>query len=237
MSQLPSVYNDRNKNDIVNPFLSTQRNFNQKISNLFYEMKIEHSPMYKLQLAREHFTSDFKAPSNAKSVQTQKPTFNIDTDIKKIKAEKIINEIHFINDRLNIYDDETFTSNTNNFFSTAVIDSITISHNDTSKPTNSKKHNMSKNKSCPLLYDVNKYDVNLNKDVSHKMLNSFNKTIVLKRTKPKILFNQRNLPPLKLKILTPTFPNDKTNTYLNRMKLYEMREKAEKKCKLIPFKY
>lgn len=232
MSNLPSVHLDRN-----NPLLSTQRNFNQKVSNLFYEMKIEHSPMYKLQFAREHFNCDFKSPSNVKSVQTQKPTFNIDADIKKSKAEKIINEINFINDRLNIYDEDTFTSNTNNFFSTAVIDSITLSHNESSKPTQNKKQTITKNKSCPLLYDVNQYDVNFNKAVSHKMINTFNKTILLKRTKPKIIFNQRNLPPLKLKILTPTFPNDKTKLYITRMKLYELREKAEKKCKLVPFKY
>lgn len=228
----------KNKNDIVNKYLLSQSQFNKNISNLYYEFSIKHSPQYKIQKAYEEYMKEFKfAEMNKKKKNKEREM------IKKNKGEKIINEIHYISDHLNYYtlDSDFFTNNENNvFFPTALEDQKIFKTNST-KNSNRTTRKMYRNRSTPCFNSLNKYEIDLsNFQNNNNNINYFRKTIVLKKSKKinaNTLKERSKLPLLSCKILSPTFPEDKAMTHYERMKLYELREKAENKCKLVPFKY
>ena len=229
---------EKNKNDIVNKFLLSQSQFNKNISNLYYELSIKHSPQYKIQKAYEEYIKEYKnAEKNKKKKNREREL------LKKNKGGKIINEIHYISDHLNYYalDSDFFTNNENNGFFPTSLEEQKIFKTNSTKNSNKTARKMYRNRSTPCFNSLNEYDIDLgNLQNNNNNINLFRKTIILKKPKKlntNIIKEKTKLPLLSCKILSPAFPEDKTMTHYERMKLYELREKAENKCKLVPFKY
>ena len=214
-------------NNIKNEFFIN----NNEISNLHFQLHHDNSPLFRIRESKEIFQTQFEQQPQKKCKL-----------IKHNKNKKILNQIKFLSERYNSFnndekihekDSESETKNilNINFFPTSLLDTKSKITSTTEKITNIKSLFMEKSK----LKKSNSCFLSLNKDYSN--LSSKRRVILLPKRNSEEKNKKKKIGFVAPKNIFVKFNFDKTKLPVLKLKQYEMHELINYKNKQHPFKF
>ena len=203
---------------------------NNEISNLHFQLHPDNSPFFRIKESKEIFQTQFEKPKKKTKL------------LKHNKNNKILNQIKFIAERYNSFnndeklyekDSESETKNmiNFNFFPTSLENTKSKITSSTEKITNIKslfmeKNNLKKSNSCFL---------SLNKDYSN--LSTKRRLVVLSKRNSEENYKKKKIGFVEPKNIFVKFKIDKTKLPILKLKQYQMHELINYKNKQNPFKF
>ena len=203
---------------------------NNEISNLHFQLHPDNSPFFRIKESKEIFQTQFEKPKKKTKL------------LKHNKNNKILNQIKFIAERYNSFnndeklyekDSESETKNiiNFNFFPTSLENTKSKITSSTEKITNIKSLFMEKNK----LKKSNSCFLSLNKDYSN--LSTKRRLVVLSKRNSEENYKKKKIGFVEPKNIFVKFKIDKTKLPILKLKQYQMHELINYKNKQNPFKF